>query len=148
MDKEKLREKQKIEAIERLKILEQTYMVHPNVLKEFKADGTVYYSENLGGVYCGILYWLDNKENFVEEVKKVEEENNIFVYHCMLQHSTFGDILSMLFISSDIENWEEERQDLKDGNIVVYGCDLQCSCFSEFGSTQIKGVNGGIMPLY
>ena len=40
-----LREKQKQEALKRLEILEKLYGVHENVLREFKADETIYYSD-------------------------------------------------------------------------------------------------------
>lgn len=47
MENEELREKQRIEVIERLKILQKYYMLHQNVLKDFKADNTIYYSETI-----------------------------------------------------------------------------------------------------
>ena len=58
---ENLRTLQKQEAIERLKILQEEYLLHKNVLIEFVEDETVYYSENLGGPFSAILYWLNNK---------------------------------------------------------------------------------------
>ena len=58
-----LRELQKQEAIERLKILN----LHPNVLSEFKADGTIYYSERINEQMRGILYWLSNNDEYVKK---------------------------------------------------------------------------------
>ena len=86
MENTELRNKQKQEAIERLKILQEEFIVHKNVLKEFKQDETIYYSENLGGAFSGILYWLRNKEEFVKKVKEIEEKRKIYVYHCILNH--------------------------------------------------------------
>ena len=40
-----LRALQKQEAVERLKILQDEYLLHKNVLKEFEEDETIYYSE-------------------------------------------------------------------------------------------------------
>ena len=56
MDNKKLKEKQKQEALKRLEILEKEYLLHKNVLKEYKADETIYYSENLGGFHQGIFF--------------------------------------------------------------------------------------------
>lgn len=149
MDNTDLRNKQKQEATERLKILEDNYMMHKNVLKEFKQDETIYYSENLGGAFSGILYWLRNKPEFVNIVKNIEEKRNIYVYHCILSHySDDGDVLTMLYVSSDEEYWENERQELIDGCPCSYVYSFNFPQFSEFGGVTITGVNGGINRLY
>ena len=149
MDNKELREKQKQEAIKRLEILQNEYMVHKNVLNEFKADETIYYSENFRGYMQGILYWLHNKDEFVKVVKEIEEKRNIFVYHCILNHyRDDGDVLTMLYVSSDEEYWENERQELKNGFPCTYVHSFSFPHFSEFGSCEITGVNGGLNRLY
>lgn len=149
MENKELREKQKLEAVERLKILEKEYLLHKNVRKEFEQDETIYYSESSGGAFCGILYWLRNKPEFVNIVKKIEEEKNIYVYHCILNHyRDDGDVLTMLYISSDEEFWENERQELEDSYPCVYTYSFSFPQFSEFGGITITGVNGGINKLY
>lgn len=149
MDNKELRDKQKQEAIKRLEILQSEYMLHKNVLNEFKADETIYYSENFSGYMQGILYWLHNKDEFVKIVKEIEEKRNIYVYHCMLNHyRDDGDVLTMLYVSSDVEFWENERQELKDGSPCTYVHSFNFPQFSEFGGITITGVNGGINRLY
>lgn len=149
MDNKELRERQKQEAIKRLEILQNEYMLHSNVLKEFKADETIYYSENFGGYVQGILYWLDNKDEFVKVVKEIEEKRNIFVYHCILNnYRDDGDVLTMLYVSADEEYWENERQELADGCPCTYVYSFIFPQFSEFGSCEITGVNGGINRLH
>ena len=149
MINEELRNKQKIEAIERLKILQRNYLVHKNVLKEYKENETIYYSENFGGYMQGILYWLKNKDEFVNIVKNIEEKRNIYVYHCILNHyRDDGDVLTMLYISADGEFWKEEQKELKDGCPCCYVYSFSFPVFSEFGSVEITGVNGGINRLY
>ena len=69
MINEELRNKQKQEVIERLKILQRNYLVHKNVLKEYKENETIYYSENFSGYMQGILYWLRNKPQYEDKVK-------------------------------------------------------------------------------
>lgn len=148
MEQENLRNLQKQQAIERLEILEKEYLLHENVLAEFKESETIYYSENIGGVYAGILYWLDNKEEYVKQVKKIEKETQIFVYHCILNHTLDGDLLTMLYVSKYKNEWEFEKSELISGCIDVYACNLNREIDSEFGSTQITGVNGGLDRMY
>lgn len=136
------------QAMERLEILEKEYLLHENVLKEFREDGTIYYSENLGGAFSGILYWLANKDEYVEKVRKIEQERNIFVYHCILNHTMDGDLLTMLYVSEYQDEWEFEKNDLKNGCTDAYVCNLNYDIDSEFGSVQITGVNGGLVRVY
>lgn len=139
-----LKELQKQEAIHRLQLLEKFYNIHPNVLAEFKTDETIYYSERINKTFAGILYWLDNKQEFVDAVKEIEEKYNIYVYHCILSHTEFGDTLDMLFVSSLLEDWEQETQELESGLITIY-CKVFGGDGSEFGTIKIKDVNGGIV---
>ena len=143
---EDLRENQKQEAIKRLKILEEVYQLHPNVLKEFKQDGTVYYSEQVNSMYRGILYWLRNKPKYVQAVKNVEEKYNIFVYHCILHYTEFGDWLSMLYVSDTPDNWQDEKLELKSGTPFAYVYTFD-EFSSEFGPIEIASASGGLTRL-
>lgn len=147
MENKELRNKQKQEAIKRLEILQNEYGIHKNVLKEFKQDETIYYSERINKIFNGVLYWIRNRDELVNVIKRVEEQRNVFIYHCLLEHTEFGDRLTMLYISEDEQNWQYERKELLDGFISVCVYDLQFDEF-EFGGTQINGVNGGLCRLY
>lgn len=142
------RELQKQEAITRLKILEDNYLLHKNVLKEFEQNGTIYYSENINEFYQGMLFWLSNKKEYENVVKKIEKEWNIFVYHCIFDYKRVGKALTMLYVSSNQEEWEIQREELLDGNIVVYTYNFEDNIGSEFGRTVITGVNGGLKRIY
>ena len=143
MELEELRKLQKIEAEERLKLLQKQYKLHPNILKEYKQDGTIYYSERINKIYDGILYWLNNEQRYVDAVKEIEDKYNIYVYHCILNHTEFGDWLNMLFVSAEQEEWSDERRSLEKGLIKVYVYDFS-EYGSEFGDIQIRGINGGL----
>ena len=138
-----IREKQKADAAIRLHMLEKLYTVHPNVLKEFKQNRTIYYSERINKTYDGILYWLKNKPEYVEAVKEIEKKYEIFIYHCILTHTHYGDWLTMLFVSNEPENWAEEKSRLMVGYPEAYVYDFT-EFNSEFGTIEIKGVNGGL----
>lgn len=142
-----LRELQKQEATHRLQLLEKLYNMHQNVLREYKEDETIYYSEKINKSFCGILYWLDNIQEYVDAVKEIEQKYNIYVYHCILSHTEFGDLLDMLFVSSVQEEWEQEIEDLKSGYVESY-CYVFGGDTSEFGTIKIKGVNGGLTREY
>lgn len=141
------RQLQKTEATQRLQLLEKLYKMHQNVLKEFTADETIYYSERINKSFCGILYWLNNIPKYVDAVKEIEQKYNIYVYHCILSHTEFGDLLDMLFVSSAQEEWEQEIEDSKSGYVQSY-CYVLDGNGSEFGTIKIKGVNGGLTREY
>lgn len=143
MELEELKKLQKQEAIKRLKILQQVYKLHPNILKELQQDNKIYYSERINKIYDGVLYWLDNRTEFVEAVKEIENKYNIYVYHVILSHTEFGDWLNLLYISDEPDKWEIERLELKIGMPFVYVHDFS-EYGSEFGTIEIAGVNGGL----
>lgn len=138
-----LRELQKQEAIRRIEIMQKAYKIHPNVLTEFKQDETIYYSERVNRVYDGVLYWIKNKSEFEKTVKEVENKYNIYVYHAILNHTEFGDWLSMLFVSDNPDNWAGEKSKLMVGFPKAYVYDFG-GYGSEFGDIEIAGKNGGL----
>lgn len=142
-----LRELQKTESTHRLQLLEKLYKMHQNVLKEYTLDGTIYYSERINKSFCGILYWLNNIPKYVDAVKEIEQKYNIYVYHCILSHTEFGDVLDMLFVSSSPEDWEQEIEDLENGNVESY-CYVFDGDGSKIGTIKIKGINGGLVREY
>ena len=147
MMNEDIREQQRKEAIERLHMLEKLYNLNSNVLKEFKQDGTIYYSERINKIQNGILFWLHNNLEYVKAVETIEKKYKIYVYHCILSHTELGDLLTMLYISSDMENWSQEKSDLMSGYIDTYVYDFS-EFGSEFGYVQIAGINGGLTRVY
>ena len=85
---ENLKQLQKQEAIERLKILHDQYDLMETVINEFEKKDTVYYSEHHSKV--GILYWASNEEKYVRLMKQFEEEYDALVYHAILSSTPFG----------------------------------------------------------
>ena len=136
-------EMQKQEAIKRLQILQQMYKLHHNVLNEFKQDETIYYSERVNKVLDGILYWLNNKQEYVDAVKEIESQYGVYVYHCILSHTEYGDWLSMLYVSDEPEQWAQEKSSLMIGLLKAYVYDFG-GFGSEFGNIEIAGINGGL----
>ncbi|MBR5355898.1 MAG: hypothetical protein IK121_03145 [Lachnospiraceae bacterium] len=137
-----MKEKMKKEAEARLSMLD----LHPDVLNLFKKEGKLYYSERtpLGG----ILYWLDNKPDWVKLVKDVEEEMDILVYTATHEYTSFGECLCLLYVSSDEDSWEYDREDLDvkgEKYPMAFVLNLSEPAFSEFGSIGIIERGGGLI---
>lgn len=128
-----LREKQKLEAIERIKILK----FHPNVKKEFEKEDKLNYSEN------GILYWVD--DDMKKYIEQFEEKTKCLVYHVIKNHFGFGTCYSFLYISSYEEEWQLERDDLKYNQPIVYVENVSDDTCSEFGRIGIEPLFGAVI---
>lgn len=149
MNKEELKKEQKVEAIERLKILNKNFELLKNVVNDFEKKDLLYFSEqtSLGG----ILYWC-TKENgyneYVDLIKKFEEENNAIVYHAIHCYTEFGELLNLLYVSQHKSEWKMDRTDLIKGVPFAYCYNLDDEWCSEFGSISIAGRTGGIIRKY
>lgn len=140
-----LKQLQKSEAIKRLEILNKKGLVD-YVTKDFKKNDLLYYSEQtrLGG----ILYWCTKEngaENYLDKVKDFEKEHNAVVYHVIHCYTTFGEILNLMYVSENQEEWEQDRQDLEENYSFTYCYNLDDEWCSEFGSIGIGTRAGGII---
>lgn len=127
-------QEQKNEAIARLKMLK----MHNNVINEFKNDNLVNQSE-----HGGFLYWLDeNQQAFVNDF---EEKTHCVVYHIIHNYTDIGELLSLLFVSENENEWIQDRLDLQDGYAFVYVKNLSDDYCSEYGTIGIAPRFGGLM---
>lgn len=137
------KEKQKQEAIRRMNILK----LHPDTIEGFETEDIVFYSETLSRDFQGILYWVSNKEEFVQVIKDFETKYGALVYHATLGHYEFGTCLSLLYVSNDKNEWTTDRNDLKENFAYAYVHNFDVPDFSEFGIIGLKPVNGGIVRI-
>lgn len=128
------KQEQKQEAIERMKMLK----LYPNVIKEFEKENIVNLSEN-----GGILYWLDDEQKAI--VNDFENEHDALVYHVIHSFTEFGELYSLLYVSKHEEEWQTDREDLKDGYAFAYVKNVTDDWCSEFGSICIKPHLGGLV---
>lgn len=139
-----LRDKQLREAKTRLQMLG----CESSVMRDFVASGKLYYSERtrLGG----ILYWISNHPEWESLIRTFEEDHNAVVYHATHEHTEFGELLDLLYVSQYCEEWDDDKDELKDldnGEAYVYAYVLNLTdpdC-SELGSIGITRKNGGII---
>lgn len=129
-------EKAKKEAIERMKILK----LSRNAITDFKDDDRLYKSEDLG-----FLYWLYDDEE--EMVKKFEKEHECVVYHVILSRTNIGTMYSLLYVSLDDEEWEEDRADLQNGQVLAYVVNKAAPECSEIRYIGIKPQIGGLVRV-
>lgn len=129
-------EKAKKEAIERMKILK----LFKNVITDFKDDDRLNKSEDLG-----FLYWLYDEEE--EMVKEFEKEHECVVYHVILSRTNIGIMYSLLYVSLDDEEWEEDRTDLQNGQVLAYVVNKAAPECSEIGYIGIKPQIGGLVRV-
>lgn len=130
-------------AEETLDMLEKTYGLHPDVAKAFKEDGTLYYSERMGG--AGILFWVDNKPEYVQAVKDFEEKTGGKVYHCVLTHTEFGELFDMMYIPKKESQHDGDFEALRDrGEAYIAVPDDQLGGY-EFGYAGYTGAGGGLV---
>lgn len=127
---------QTAEAVKRLKMLG----VHPNVIKDFQ-EGVVNYSVK------GMLFWIE-KESWKNIVFDFEQNYSAVVYHAILNHAEFGDMLSLLYVSRHEEEWEADRSILTYGETVAYVHNFDAPYCSEIGIIGIKSAFGGIIRTY
>lgn len=128
------KEQMKEEAMKRMKMLD----FHPNVLKDFKGDRLNYSDYGIG-----ILYWVEGI--YREKIKEWELETGNLVYHAIHSRTEFGELLTLLYVSKDSEEWKQDQEDLKEGYPLAYVMNLTNECFSEYGSIGIKCMNGGLV---
>lgn len=152
--KTELREKQKQEALWRLKF----WALHPRVLRDFQS-GVLNKSESFGA-----LFWLSDKEE--DAVAKFEAKWDALVYHCILSKTEIGRMLTMLYVSKHPEEWSDDRADLLEGQaisldigdglsrkvvghtIYAYVENLDDPELSEIGSVMVSSLYGGMVRVY
>ncbi len=131
-----LKEK-RIEAIKRMNYLH----IMPEAIEKFK-NGEVLTSE-----YFGILY--DVNAETKKLIKEFEEENDVMVYHVIKGTYDFGDgekmiMDSLLYVSDEKEEWEYDKEDMKQGYIMSYVYNETYPDLSEFGTVGVAPMNGGL----
>lgn len=129
------KEQMKQEALDRMKLLK----LHPNVIKEFKEEDKLNYSMGIHG----ILYWATDEIG--EVVQKFENQTGYLVYHVIHNNTEIGRMLTLLYVSTEMEEWNADKQDLREGCPLAYVENLTYPDCSEFGSVGVKSLNGGVV---
>ena len=129
------KEEMKQEALVRMKLLGLQY----NVIRDFEAKETIYYS--LGAL--GLLYLAFGE--VVKVVQKFENQTGYLVYHVIDNNTSIGRMLTLLYVSTEMDEWAADKQDLQEGCPLAYVENITYPDCSEFGSVGVKPFNGGVV---
>lgn len=139
--KSQLTQSQIVEALVRMKKLD----LHPNVINEFrderKLNKSIYCK--VGRAKVGTLYWLTEEEERI--VKEIENDYNIVVYHVIESNTEFGKLLTMLYVGSDVDEWEYDEELFKHNCQFAYVKNLNDDICSEFGTISYMKACGGLI---
>ena len=125
------------EAIERMKLLK----LDTPCIEAFCA-GNVWESEGFGA-----LYQLSDEEQMIVDKFEAQYEDCL-VYHMIHNKFEFGECYSILYVSSDKDEWEDDKANIKEGYVFAYVENIDDPWCSEFGSIAVKSQFGGLMRLY
>ena len=128
--------KQKAEAVKRIKMLG----LMDNPVREFEEEGRVNVSHMLG-----LLYWLDEEEEAM--VEEFERKYDAVVYHVIKSNTTIGTMYNLLHVGKYEEDWEYDRDSIKDSYPFVYVVNKDVPEFSEYGCIGVKRCNGGLVRI-
>ena len=125
----------KDKGLEMLRLLH----VHVNVINDFKRKNRINRSEG----NMGLLYWISGEEQ--ELIDNFEKEKDVFVYHIIKTYTRdMGTIYDLLYITNYKEDWDIEREDIKNGYVLAY----TISPYPEIGNILVDYKNGGIVRKY
>lgn len=127
-----MKEKMKQEAIERMEMLG----ISPTAIKIFEEDGEVGLSVSPAFPICEIT------PEYKKLIDKWEEKTGSMAYHAIYNGAAVGALLSILFVSSDEEEWELDKRDMEAGYPMAYVFNFDIPEFSEYGSISVKNVDG------
>ena len=133
------------EAHERLKMLN----IEKCVPEQWRKDQTVFFSERAKFIdNCeptGVLFWISNEEKFEKLVDEFQQRKGNLVYHATLERTEFGTCLDFFYVSKYKDEWEMDREDLRQGRTLAYVNNLDYPLFSECGVICFRCSGGGLI---
>ena len=134
-----MNERQKAEALARMKLLG----IFPEAIKQFYQDGKVSISEPP----FGALYWAEGWD--LDRIEQFEEDQNALVYLIIRSYTAYGKMDSYLYVSHNEDEWESDREDLRNRLPVAYTLNLDDPQLSELGYISIeKTVADGLVRIW
>lgn len=134
-----MKERQKAEALARMKLLG----IFPEAIKQFYQDGKVSISEPP----FGALYWAEGWD--LDRIEQFEEDQNALVYLIIRSYTAYGKMDSYLYVSHNEDEWESDREDLRNRLPVAYTLNLGDPQLSELGYISIeKTVADGLVRIW
>lgn len=103
--------------------------------------GKIWESESIGA-----LYEVNEEEQ--EIINNFEKEHEGYkVYHLIHNITDFGELYNIFYVSTEENEWEQDKEDLKQDYAFVYVYNKSADWCSEFGSIAIKKNIGGLIRI-
>lgn len=131
-------EEKKQEALERMKL----WGYLGNAREAFRRRNQVFVNEPpFGAVY-------DMEPELAESVKEFESEHDALVYMVVRAFTDFGKMDSYLYVGDDKDEWEQDREDIRDKIVFSYIVNYDMPDCSEFGSIGVRlGAGAGLVRV-
>ena len=123
---------QKNEAVKRIELLKLHKCVEENFLN----------GELLQSIHS---FLFELEPNIKDKIREWEKTTGNIVYHVIHNSFEFGECLSLLYVSKYEEEWNDDKEILKEGYPIVFVMNLDNDDFSEYGSIGIKESMGGLL---
>lgn len=121
-----LRERQKAEAVTRLKLMG----IREDVRRSFEESGTV--------MLCKGGRFHPAAPELAEEIRSFEAAHTAAVFLAVRMHSVFGTLDALLFVGKYEEDWEAEKASVKAGYAMSYTINRDYPKCSEMGSIAFR----------
>ncbi len=129
-------EKQKREAVIRLKQLNHIYGLNEGVVKDFESNGLIHCVATTTA-YDNSMEWIGSQ---IESLKK---DKGILPYYIILDPV----FINVLYVGSYEEDWFKERPDYEKNLIFAFVFNMQRPEYSEFGSIAIEGFDEAVLRV-
>ena len=126
------RAKKKVEALARMKELG----IFAQTIRQFDKEDKISLSEPPFGAF----FWIEGED--LERVREFEREYEALVFVAIRSYTTIGKMDSFLYVSNDLEEWEADRQALKEGEAMAYVYNHDAPDCSEIGIIGIAPTAG------
>ena len=127
-----LREKQKAEALKRMRLMG----LREDFIRDFEEDGKVH-------ICTFQKTFPELSAEDTEIVRQFEQKHNALVYLILRVHTVIGDLDSLLYVGQYTEEWPMDLADLTEGYPLSYTVNRGDGGLSEFGSIQITKTDKG-----
>lgn len=117
------REDKKAEAIARMKL----FGVFGPTIRQFEKEDYISISEPPFGAF----YWAEGED--LNRIREFEEQNDALLYLVVRSYTNIGKMDSYLYVSNYPEEWEQDREDIKEGQQLVYVYNHDAPDCSELG---------------
>lgn len=165
------RSKMHAEAVLRMKALQDNFDLNPKIL-QYLEEGKLYYSYRISGWANGCIDTIDYDERYAKAVNDFEEKTGNYVYH-VIETKSMGQVrevdtgsavisylekadadpvtmLTLLYVSSDDEDWMTER--LEGDYIAAYVMNLgeqddgfYGGYYGEYGDVFLTSDGGALL---